>query len=181
MQDQWECYNARIVKIKWRVHIYWRLICRSQQKLDVLCIWSCEWFHWTGCPLFLSLLSDTFCSLSFAISFLHLVQSQNDCYKVCSSRSWLTYCFWHSSLDGMFHNKERDLTSDIFLLHWHWEEGETGRFPCWYMERLTFHRRFFSNVPVKDWCVIVVQFLSAHGGEEWNISTRNTNVVVNHE
>ncbi len=45
--------------------------------------------------------------LCFVHSFSHLVQSQNDCYKVCSTTSWLTYCCWHSLLDDMFHNKER--------------------------------------------------------------------------
>lgn len=49
----------------------------------------------------------TFSSLCFVHSSLHLVQSQNDCYKVYSIRGWLSDFCWHSLLDDMFHNKER--------------------------------------------------------------------------
>lgn len=30
--------------------------------------------------------------------------------------SWFTYCCWHRLLDAMFHNKEREMTSD--MVHW---------------------------------------------------------------
>ncbi len=63
----------------------------------------------------LSLFAPVYLLLCFVQSVLHLVQTQNDCYKVSSTASWLSYCCWHSLLDGMFHNKEREMTSGILL------------------------------------------------------------------
>lgn len=154
------------------MHIYWRLICSKTITRYSLCIRSCKWFHWT---LLFERYFESVCSFLFSVfcfcfvhSFLHLVQSQNDCYKVRSTTSWLTYCCWHSLLDGMFHNKEREMTFDMLL---HWYLVGTNCMSC--VDILNILFSYFMD-KLKDLCSIVCvlqlfRSFSPHTEKEWNI------------
>lgn len=157
------------------MHIYWHWTCRSRSISQMSTASEVAWIHWWFWVCLLLLPVPSFHLTLFIPSCTHF-KSQNDCYKVCYTRSWLTYSCWRSLLTGMFHNKERDLTSDV----WHWyllgANWEGCQFILWtgFLLWANVSRPPF-RVPVKTAVrinALTLQFvwsLLAHAWTEWSV------------